>query len=130
MRAVWLRQFGPPEVLVMGEAPNPTSAEGEVLVAVEFSSITFVETQVRGGRSPFPLPPGALPMIPGNGVGGVVTEVGDDSEPSLIGRRVVTTTGGRGGYAERVAVDVGSLVEVPPGVELNQAVALLADGRT
>jgi NADPH2:quinone reductase len=130
MRAVWLREFGPPEALIPGEAPDPVAGAGQVVVAVEFANITFVETQVRAGRAPFPLPPGALPMIPGNGVGGVVAEVGNGLDASLAGRRMVTSTGGRGGYAERVAVDAGNLVEVPQGVELDQAVALLADGRT
>lgn len=130
MRAVWLREFGPPEVLIPGEAPDPVAGAGQVVVAVKFANITFVETQVRAGRAPFPLPPGALPMIPGNGVGGVVAEVGSGMDASLAGRRVVTSTGGRGGYAERAAVDIANLVEVPPGIELDQAVALLADGRT
>ena len=37
---------------------------------------------------------------------------------------------GTGGYAERVAVDAGRLIEVPDGMALREAVALLADGRT
>ncbi len=130
MRAVWLRQFGPPEVLVMGEAPDPTPTEGEAVVAVDFSNITFVETQVRSGHSPFPLPPDALPMIPGNGVGGVVAEVGTGVDERLLGRRVVSGTGGQGGYAERVAVDARGLIEIPDRLAMDTAVALLADGRT
>ena len=43
---------------------------------------------------------------------------------------MVASTGGSGGYAERAAVDAGGLVEVPEGLELEDAVALLADGRT
>jgi NADPH:quinone reductase len=130
MHAVWLRQFGPPEVLVPGDAPEPAAGSDQVVVAVAFAGITFVETQVRAGRSPFPLPPGALPMIPGNGVGGVVAGLGSGIDPSLLGRRVVTGTGGRGGYAERVAVDAAGLVEIPEGLGTDEAVALLADGRT
>jgi NADPH2:quinone reductase len=45
-------------------------------------------------------------------------------------RVVVTTTGGSGGYAERVAVAAEALIEVPAGVRMGDAVALLADGRT
>ena len=130
MRAVWLKEFGPPEALVPGEAPDPVPGAGQVVVAVAFANITFVETQVRAGRSPFPLPPGALPMIPGNGVGGVVAATGNGADAALTGRRVVSGTGGRGGYAERAAVQAGGLVEVPEGVALDEAVALLADGRT
>ena len=130
MRAVWLKEFGPPEALVPGEAPDPVAGAGQVVVSVAFAGITFVETQVRAGRSPFPLPPGALPMIPGNGVGGVVAATGAGVDTLLAGRRVVSGTGGRGGYAERVAVDAAGLVEVPAGVALDEAAALLADGRT
>lgn len=130
MRAVWLKEFGPPEALVPGEAPDPVPGAGQVVVAVSLANITFVETQVRAGRSPFPLPPGALPMIPGNGVGGVVAATGPGADAALTGRRVVSATGGRGGYAERAAVPADGLVEVPAGLALDEAVALLADGRT
>lgn len=126
MRAVWLREFGGPEVLIPGEAPEPMAGRGQVLVDVAFAGITFVETQVRAGTGPFPV---ELPMILGNGVGGVVSSDSSDSS-ELAGRRVVSGLGGSGGYAERAAVAEDMLVEVPDGVELDDAVALLADGRT
>ncbi|MBY8873631.1 zinc-binding dehydrogenase [Micromonospora sp. PLK6-60] len=128
MRAVWLREFGGPEVLVPGPAPDPAPGPGQVLVEVAHANLTFVETMFRAtGFGPFR---GPLPTIPGNGVGGVVTAVGPGVDPELVGRRVVTGTGGSGGYAERVAVDREALFEVPDGLALDQAVALLADGRT
>jgi len=113
VRAIWLREFGPPSVLVAGEADEPA---GEVVIDVRYANITFVETQVRAGRGPFAV---QLPMIPGNGVGGVVG-----------GRRVIASLGGSGGYAERVAVAASALIDVPDGMALDDAVALLADGRT
>jgi NADPH2:quinone reductase len=119
MRAVVLREFGPPDRLAVEEVAAPTPGAGELLVEIEFASVTFVETQIRAGRPPhLPMAP-ALPAVLGNGVGGTVA-----------GRRVVTTTGGRGGYAELVAVDAGLPIEVPDELELADAVALLADGRT
>src|SRR5690606_24204104 len=127
MRAVWLREFGGPEVLVPADTPDPVPGPGQALIDVVFANITFVETQVRAGTGPFPV---ELPMIPGNGVGGVVAAVGPGVDSGLVGRRVVSGTGGSGGYAERVAVDATALVDVPDGLELDQAVALLADGRT
>jgi NADPH2:quinone reductase len=60
----------------------------------------------------------------------VVAAVGPGVDPALVGRRVVTATGGSGGYAEKVAVDVSGLIQVPDGVPMTDAVALLADGRT
>ncbi|HEV8650791.1 MAG TPA: zinc-binding dehydrogenase [Actinomycetes bacterium] len=128
MRAVWLREFGGPEVLVAADAPDPVAGPGQALIEVAFANITFVETQFRAsGVGPFKA---VLPMILGNGVGGVVTSVGAGADEGLVGKRVVSSTGGSGGYAERAAVDAGGLVEVPDGVELDSAVALLADGRT
>lgn len=130
MRAVIVREFGPPEVLVAGEAPEPPAGEGEVAVDVELANITFVETQVRAGRPPHPSMLPALPAILGNGVGGVVAEVGRGVDAAVIGRRVVTSLGGSGGYAERAVVAAQRSVEVPEGVSLRDAVALMADGRT
>ncbi|HKS98199.1 MAG TPA: alcohol dehydrogenase catalytic domain-containing protein, partial [Rugosimonospora sp.] len=83
MRVVWLARFGGPEVLEPGEAPDPVAGPGQVLVEVAFANVTFVETQVRAGRGPFPVRP---PLVPGNGVGGVVTAVGPGADPALLGR--------------------------------------------
>ena len=128
MRAVWLREFGGPEVLTIDEAPDPVAGPGQVVVDVEFANITFVETQFRAsGNGPFKV---TLPMVPGNGVGGVVAAVGDGVDDELLGTRVITSTGGSGGYAERAAVDATALFRVPAEVPLDVAVALLADGRT
>jgi NADPH:quinone reductase len=128
VRAVWLTRFGGPEVLVAGDAPDPAPGPAQALIDVEFANVTFVETQFRAsGAGPFDA---ELPMIPGNGIGGLVAAVGADADPGLVGMRAVAGTSGSGGYAERVAVDAGALVEVPEGVRLDDAVALLADGRT
>ncbi|MFC4591481.1 zinc-binding dehydrogenase [Sphaerisporangium corydalis] len=128
MRAIWLREFGGPEVLVPGEAPEPRPGQGQVVIEVAAIGVPFIETQVRSGSAPVPLP--TLPIIPGNGVGGTVIETGPGADPALVGRTVVTSLKGSGGYAERVAADAGGLIAVPPGLDLADAVALLADGRT
>ncbi|GAA0569393.1 zinc-binding dehydrogenase [Actinomadura livida] len=128
MRAVWLREFGGPEKLVPGDAPDPVPGEGEALIGVEFVNITFVETQMRAGASPFPMK--EPPVILGNGVGGVVKAVGPGADAGLVGRRVVSGTGGSGAYAELVAVDAAGMLDVPDHLPLDEAVALLADGRT
>jgi NADPH2:quinone reductase len=103
-------------VLVLEDVPEP---DGEAVVDVALANITFVETQIRAGRPPNPAMAPELPFIPGNGVGG-----------SVDGRRVIASTGGTGAYAERVAVPAASLIDVPDGLDLADAVALLADGRT
>ena len=127
MRAVWLAEFGPPSVLKVAETPEPEVGPDQVLIDVTFVNVTFVETQVRAGAGPFPV---ELPMIPGNGVGGTVAAVGAQVDPAMLGRRVVSGTGGSGAYAERVAVPARWVVPVPEQLPLDEAVALLADGRT
>lgn len=130
MRVVEIREFGPPSVLIPSHRPEPVAGPGQVLVDVEFANITFVETQVRAGTPPNPAMLPSLPAVLGNGVGGVVTAAGAGVSPDLVGARVVTATGGRGGYAERVAVVADGVHRVPATVPLDAAVALLADGRT
>lgn len=125
---MWLTKFGDPSVLVAGEAPDPAPGPGQVLIDVAYANITFVETQFRAtGAGPFKARP---PFIPGNGVGGVIAAVGPDTDTALVGRRVVTSLTGTGGYASRVVVDASAPFEVPAGLALDDAVALLADGRT
>ncbi|HEY3952865.1 MAG TPA: zinc-binding dehydrogenase [Streptosporangiaceae bacterium] len=131
MRAVALPEFGPPSVLTpVGDWPDPVPGPGQVLVRTGFANITFVETQIRAGRPPNPAMAPALPVVLGNGVGGVVAAAGAGVAPELTGTRVVTTTGGHGGYAERCTVPAAGLIPVPAALSVDQAVALLADGRT
>ena len=108
MRAVVMREFGPPEVLRLEEVAEP---DGEVLVEVAFASVTFVETMVRAGRAPHPSMAPSLPAILGNGVAGTAG-----------GARVVTTTGMIADAAARVGGDrvrvtslMGAGVDPHPG---------------
>jgi NADPH2:quinone reductase len=125
---VWWTEAGPPEALVAGEAPDPQPGPGQVLVQVAVAGITFIETQIRAGRSPRAAV--RPPAILGNGVGGTVVATGEGADPALVGRQVVTGTGGSGGYAELAVAGAGDVHLVPSGLSLPDAVALLADGRT
>jgi NADPH2:quinone reductase len=127
VRAVVIREFGPPEVLEPAEVDEVRAGPGEVVIDVELANVTFVETQVRAGKPPHPSMLPALPAILGNGVGGTVAGATSGAE---AGHRVVASLNGTGGYAERVVVPAGRLLEVPDGLTLRDAVALLADGRT
>ena len=125
MRAVVIREFGPPEVLEPAEVADVRAGPDEVVIGVEFANVTFVETQVRAGRPPHPSMLPALPAILGNGVGGTVI----DASP-WSGLPVVASLNGTGGYAERAVTTASRLIRVPDGLATRDAVALLADGRT
>lgn len=128
MRAVWWTRVGSPEVLVAGAAQDPRPGAGQVLIRVVLASVHFIETLIRAGRSPGPaLQP---PAILGNAVGGTVVDVGDGVDRALVGQRVVSSTGGSGGYAELAVAAADDVVAVPEQLSLADAVALYSDGRT
>lgn len=151
MRAVVIREFGPPEVLKPAEVDEARPGPGDVVIDVEFANVTFVETQIRAGRPPHSSMLPALPAILGNGVGGTVAGNGarggtgaaadtgagaaadtgaGSAADAGAGRRVVASLNGTGGYAERVVSPAARLIEIPDAVAMRDAVALLADGRT
>ena len=130
MRAVVMREFGPPAVLEPAEAEEICAGPDDVVIDVEFANITFVETQVRAGRPPHPSMLPALPAILGNGVGGTVADTGAGTAGAGTGRRVVASLNGTGGYAERALSPASRLIDVPDALAMRDAVALLADGRT
>jgi NADPH:quinone reductase-like Zn-dependent oxidoreductase len=81
MRGVRVGQFGPPQVLVPAEFPEPVPQPGQAPIQVEFASISFVDTQIRAGAPPNPAMVPKLPVVPGNGVGGRMIGLG----PGLAG---------------------------------------------
>jgi NADPH2:quinone reductase len=125
VRAVVIREFGPPEVLEPADVAEVRAEPDEVVIEVAVANGTFVEPQVRAGRPPRPSMRPALPAILGNGVGGTVGE----GSP-WAGRQVVASLNGTGGYAERAVSPVARLIGIPDGLAMRDAVALLADGRT
>ncbi|NEW51624.1 zinc-binding dehydrogenase [Nocardia cyriacigeorgica] len=137
MRAVYATAFGGPDVLEVREVPEPVPAAGEVLVDVGAADVMFLDTRLRSGWGTdfFPVEP---PYVPGGAIGGVVTAVGPEVDSSWIGRRVSTATvrsgiaGGLpiGGYAEKSLAKAETLTPIPEDVTLDQAVALIHDGKT
>lgn len=128
MRVVLAERFGPPSVLMSGSRAMPSPGAGEALVEVAVAPVLLLDAQLRRGwgRDSFPVTP---PYVPGMGVAGRVSAVGDGVAGSWVGRRVVADTV-FGGYASAAVVPASGLVPVPPDVPLPDAAALLHDGRT
>ncbi|HEV7650359.1 MAG TPA: hypothetical protein VGP26_19600 [Actinophytocola sp.] len=128
VRVVRVTEFGPPSVLVPGSRPTPSPGAGEALVEVAVAPVLLLDAQLRSGwgRESFPVTP---PYVPGMGVAGHVSAVGDGVAASWAGRPAVADTV-FGGYASAALVPASALVPVPPGVPLPEAAALLHDGRT
>jgi putative PIG3 family NAD(P)H quinone oxidoreductase len=122
MRAVIASGTGGPEVLSVGEVPDPTLRPGEVLVDVAATAVNRADTLQRMGF--YPVPAGSSEII-GLECSGTIAELGPDLEVDgwHVGDEVCALLTG-GGYAARVAVPVGQLMPVPAGVSLVDAAAL------
>jgi putative PIG3 family NAD(P)H quinone oxidoreductase len=120
MRAVVASGAGGPEVLSVGEVPEPGLRPGEVLVDVAATAVNRADTLQRQGL--YPVPPGGSEII-GLECSGTIAELGPDVDGWSVGDEVCALLTG-GGYAARVAVPVGQLMPVPAGVSLVDAAAL------
>ena len=120
MRAVIASGTGGPEVLSVGEVPDPTPGPGEVLVAVAATAVNRADTLQRQGL--YPPPPGASDVI-GLECSGTISALGEGVEGWTVGDEVCALLAG-GGYASYVVVPVGQLMRVPAGVSLIEAAAL------
>ncbi|MGD0809245.1 MAG: zinc-binding dehydrogenase [Acidimicrobiales bacterium] len=129
MRVIEVTQFGGPEVLEVGKADEPVAGHGQVVVDVSDVPLLFVDTQIRSGKARdwFPTEP---PYVPGAGVAGKVSSVGEGVGADWVGRPVVASAAEGGGYVERAVVAVDDLIAVPEGLSVAEAAALLHDGRT
>ena len=124
MRAIQISKTGGPEVLELVDLPKPEPKAGEVLVKIEAAGVNFIDTYLREGRYPAP-----LPFIPGQEAAGVVAAVGDDVSGFAIGDRVAWQ-GIRGAYAEFCCVPASALLKVPEGISLDNAAAVMLQGLT
>ncbi len=120
MRAVIAREAGGPEVLSVGELPDPEPGPGEVVLDVAAAGLNRADLLQRQGF--YPPPPGASDVI-GMECSGTVSAVGEGVTGWAVGDHACALLAG-GGYAERVAVPAGQLMPVPAGVDLVTAAAL------
>lgn len=131
MRAIVQKEFGGPEVLVIGETDLPEPAEGQVRVRVAAAGVHAVDTNIRQSDGPPSMPRPTLPMTPGREVAGIVDAVGAGVDASSIGSRVVAHVGFlNGGYAEFTLTPAAALHTVPDSVSFPRAVAAIGTGRT
>ncbi|MDO9358888.1 MAG: NAD(P)H-quinone oxidoreductase [Polaromonas sp.] len=123
MKAVEITSYGAPDVLRLGERPEPVPGEGELLIRVAASGINRPDVLQRTGN--YPVPPGASD-IPGLEVAGVI--VGGDAAAMAqaglkTGDRVCALVAG-GGYAELCVAPVGQCLPVPEGFSDIEAASL------
>jgi len=111
MRRVWITKAGLPEVLKVKEEPDPVPGERQVCIDVRAAGINFADIMARMGM--YQDAPD-LPCVVGYEVAGVIDEVGPGVSGVAAGDPVIAMIR-FGGYASRVAVDVGQIYPKPEG---------------
>jgi NADPH:quinone reductase len=135
VKAIVIREFGPPEVMRLEDVPTPEPGPGEVLVRVHAVSVNrTLDLILRAGAYSLPV---ALPHVLGVDPAGVVSAVGPGVDAPRVGERVVTMQFVKqasptsfpvvlglhvwGGYAEYVKVPAAVTHPIPGGVDFASA---------
>ncbi|WP_067835134.1 quinone oxidoreductase family protein [Nocardia lijiangensis] len=124
MRAIQVSEHGGPEVLRYTEVEEPGIGPDQLLVTTEAIGINYIDTYIRTGTYPQP-----VPYVPGSEGTGVVAEVGSGVTGFAVGDRVAWAAA-PGSYAEQVAVPAAVAIPVPDGVDPPVAASALLQGMT
>ena len=131
MKAAYINKTGPPENILYGDLPAPKPGPTQCLVKVSAVALNPVDTYIRAGMIPMPLP---SPFIVGCDLAGRVAEVGPGVTRFEPGDRVWGSNQGllgrQGTFAEYCAVDECWLYPTPHDVTDEQAAASALVGIT
>jgi NADPH2:quinone reductase len=131
MKAAYLDNPGPPDVIKIGELPTPRPAAGQVLIKVAAAALNPIDVYLRAGTIPMPIP---KPYITGTDVAGTVAAVGPEVRRVKVGERVWGSNQGvlgrQGTLAEYVCASEDWFYPTPAGVEDAQAAAVALVGIT
>jgi NADPH:quinone reductase-like Zn-dependent oxidoreductase len=120
MRALQFNQYGGPDVLRVGEAPEPHAGAGQVRVAVKAVGVNPIDWKRRSGAMAQFMPV-EFPSVPGEEVAGVVDEAGERVDDAGVGDEVFGFAVG-GGAAEYAVLEHYAVK--PPGLSWAEAAAL------
>ena len=119
------RSKGGPDVLELGDEPEPSAGEDELLVAVEAVGVNYRDVYEREGRGAA-YGQAKLPLIVGaEGAGTVLRGAGGFAEGDRVAWAAAPAS-----YAERTVVSIAQAVAVPDGVASDIAAAALLQGMT
>lgn len=131
MKAAYLEETGAPEVIQFGDLPQPTPAEGEVLVRVGAGSLNPIDTYIRAGTVKMELP---KPFVVGCDLAGTIEAVGPGAGRFKPGDRVWGSNQGllgrQGAFSEYAAVPEQWLYPTPDNISDETAAAVALVGIT
>lgn len=124
MKAAFITQTGPPDVITYDDLETPRPGPTEVLVKVGAAALNPIDTYLRSGAIAMPL---EFPYVPGCDLAGTVEAVGEDVRDWKAGDRVWGSNQGlfgrQGSFAEYAAVDPQWLYRTPENFTDEQAAA-------
>lgn len=120
MKAIEIRQPGPPDVLTLTDRPRPSVGPDDVLIRVAAAGVNRPDVMQRMGH--YPPPPGASDL-PGLEVAGTIEAVGTNVTVWRPGDVVCALVSG-GGYAEYCAAPAVQCLPLPKGLDAIGAAAL------
>lgn len=120
MKAIAVHMKGKPPELVWEEAPDPDCGPEEVIVDIRATAVNRADLAQARGLYP---PPEGVTEILGLEFAGTIAAVGEPASGRRTGDRVCALTAG-GGYAERIAVHHGMLLEIPDDWTFEAAAAV------
>ncbi|MDT8912312.1 NADP-dependent oxidoreductase [Amycolatopsis sp. PS_44_ISF1] len=134
MKAAQITGFGAPDVIRIAETARPAPGPGEVLVAVEGSSVNGHDVLVRSGRVKV-VSGRTFPIGVGLDFAGVVVRTGPGVEDHRVGDRVWGTVHPRrrhtlAGAAEYVVVPADRIAPAPATLSGVEAASLVVGGST
>lgn len=120
MKAIRIREFGPPEVLKLEEVSDPKPGPGQVVVKIHAVGVNPVETYIRSGI--YPKPP--TPFTPGADGAGVIEALGEGVTRVKVGDRVYTAGSLTGTYAEKTLCKDTQVRHLPQRASFAQGAAM------
>jgi NADPH:quinone reductase len=131
MKAAYIETTGAPDVIRYDHLPDPEPKEGEVRVQVAAVAVNPMDTYIRGGAVPMPLP---KPFVIGSDLAGVVEKVGPGATRFKVGDRVWGSNQGllgrQGTLADLCCVHEDFLNPTPNGVKDEDVAAVALVGIT
>ena len=128
MKAAYITQFGGPEVLRVGDLPDPSPAAGQIVVDTVAASINAADWKVRAGE----YKQANFPLILGRDFSGTVSALGAGVTDLRIGDAVfgVLETGRDGTYCEKIAIGGAIVAKKPAALSHVDAAAIALTGLT
>jgi NADPH:quinone reductase-like Zn-dependent oxidoreductase len=131
MKAVFLEQFGGPDVLHYGDLADPVAAPGEIIIDVAAASVNAADWKFRSGLYARHAAT-KFPLIPGRDFSGSVSALGSGVEDFKIGDAVfgVLDVGREGTYCEKLAIKAAIVAKKPQALSHVEAAAVALTGLT